>query len=111
MDSLSYEIPIVPTRDRGLNKITITLDAKNEVDELFETNNTVTKDVYIIEDDVKPVYPYNFSIVNKQNIKLIVSSADPFADSQEYLMEMDTTELFNSPIKISQSLTLDRWCF
>ncbi len=105
MDSISYELRIVPTRDRGLNKITITIDAGNAVDELYETNNSVTKDVYIIEDDIRPVYPYNYSIVNEQNIKLIASSADPFAPAHQYLMEMDTTELFNSPFKISRSLT------
>lgn len=104
MDSLSYTISIDPIRDRGLNKITVTIDAGNAVDELYETNNSVTKDVYIIEDDVKPVYPYNFSIVNEQDIKLVVSSADPFALSHEYRMEMDTTELFNSPFKVTRSI-------
>ena len=103
-DSLSYNIPIVPTRDRGLNKITVTIDAGNAVDELYETNNTVTKDVYIIEDDVKPIYPYNYSIINQQDIKMVVSSADPFAKAHDYLMEMDTTELFNSPLKVTRSL-------
>ena len=110
MDSLSYTIPIVPTRDRGLNKITVTVDASNTVDELFETNNSVTKEFYIIEEDVKPVYPFNYSIVNKQDLKLVVSSADPFALSQEYLMEMDTTELFNSSFKVSKSITTGRRC-
>ena len=75
------------------------------MDELYETNNTITKEVYIFEEDARPVYPYNYSIVNEQNVKLIVSSANPFAVSRDYLMEMDTTELFNSPFKITRSLT------
>ncbi|TAH02339.1 MAG: hypothetical protein EAZ17_03785, partial [Sphingobacteriales bacterium] len=57
-DSLSYELPIVATRDKGLNKISITVDVDNVVDEAFETNNTVTKEFYIIEDEARPVYPY-----------------------------------------------------
>ena len=105
MDSLSYNIPIVPTRDRGLNKITVTLDAGNQVDELYETNNSVTKDVYIIEDDVRPVYPYNFSIINKQNITLIASTANPFAEMKSYLVEIDTTALFNSPLKLRSTIS------
>jgi hypothetical protein len=104
LDSLSYTIDIIPTRDQGLNKITVTLDAGNAVDELYETNNSVTKDLYIIEDDVKPVYPYNYSIINQQDIKLVASSADPFAPAHEYRMEMDTTELFNSSSKITRTL-------
>jgi hypothetical protein len=105
IDSLNLNIPIDPNRDKGLNKITITLDADNAVDELYETNNSVTKDVYIFEDEARPVYPYNLSIVNQQNIKLVVSSANAFAVSRDYIMEMDTTELFNSPAKTTRTVT------
>lgn len=104
-DTLSFDLPIVASRDKGLNKITITIDPENKIDELYETNNTITKDVYIIDNDAKPVYPYNYSIVNSQNIKLVASSADPFSVSKKYFMEMDTTALFNSSVKITQSIT------
>ena len=80
-DSISLKIPIIANRDVGLNRITITIDADNSVDELYETNNTITKDVFIYNDAAKPIYPYNFSIVNKQNIKLVASTANPFAPS------------------------------
>lgn len=103
-DSLSFTLPVVATRDRGLNKITITIDPDNHIDELYETNNTVTKDVYIIEEDIRPVYPYPFSIINQQGIKLAVSTANPFAQNHTYLMEMDTTESYNSPLKIARTV-------
>ncbi|HTD94660.1 MAG TPA: C25 family cysteine peptidase [Chitinophagaceae bacterium] len=102
-DSLSYTLPVVASRDKGLNRITITIDADNDVDEIYETNNSVTKDVYIIEDDIRPVLPYNFAVVNDPNQKVIASTANPFAPLHDYKMEMDTTELFNSPLKISQT--------
>lgn len=104
VDSLVYDVDIVPFRDKGRNEIIITVDFGNQVDEMYEDNNTIVKEVYIIEDDVKPVFPYNFSIVNDPNVKLVVSSADPFAAMHEYRMEMDTTELFNSPWKITRSI-------
>jgi hypothetical protein len=104
-DSLNYTFKIVPTRDKGLNKITVTIDAGNVIDELYETNNSITKEVYIIEDDVKPIFPYNYSIVSKQDIKLVASSADPFAPSHQYILEIDTTETFNSPFKVSRNMT------
>ncbi|HET9429791.1 MAG TPA: C25 family cysteine peptidase, partial [Chitinophagaceae bacterium] len=47
IDSIQYVINIDPTTDKGLNKITITVEADNVVDELFETNNTITKEIYI----------------------------------------------------------------
>ncbi|MBL7731730.1 MAG: hypothetical protein JNM88_11180, partial [Chitinophagaceae bacterium] len=104
-DSLSYNIEIVPTRDKGLNKISICIDADSEVDELYETNNCVTKEVFIYENEARPVYPYNYSIVNKQNIKLVASTADPFSTMKQYVMEMDTTEFFNSSAKITRTIS------
>ena len=104
-DTVRYTIPIQALRDKGLNKISICLDADNVVEELYESNNCIIKDVFIYEDEARPVYPYNLSIVNTQNIKLSASTANPFAPMKQYRMEIDTTELFNSPIRSSQTLT------
>jgi hypothetical protein len=104
IDSLSYDIEIVPTRDKGLNKISICIDADNRVDELYETNNCITKDVFIYEDEARPVYPYGFAVVNRQDIKLVASTANPFSGMKQYVMEMDTTEFFNSSFKISRTI-------
>lgn len=105
MDSVSVIVPIDPTHDKGLNKITVTVNADNSVDEAFKTNNSITKDVMIYEDEARPVYPYNFAIINKQNIKLITSTANPFSISKQYQMEMDTTALFNSSFKVTKTIT------
>lgn len=105
IDSLQYVIPINSARDKGLNKFTIKIDADNKVDELYENNNTLVKDIYIYEDEARPVYPYNFSIVNKQGIKFSVSSANAFAELRQYNIEIDTTEYFNSPFKVARSIS------
>lgn len=103
-DSITYTLPIEAMRDKGLNKITVTIDPENQIDELYETNNSITKDVYIIEEDIRPVYPYPFSIINQQNIKLAVSTANPFAQNYTYLMEIDTSKSYNSPLKVARSV-------
>jgi len=105
IDSILYAIEIVPTRDKGLNKISICIDADNVVDELYETNNCITKDVFIYEDEARPVYPYTYAIINKQDIKLVASTANPFSGIKQYTMEMDTTEFFNSPVKITRTIS------
>ncbi|HEX7903233.1 MAG TPA: C25 family cysteine peptidase [Chitinophagaceae bacterium] len=104
IDSLAFTIPIIATRDKGLNKITITVDADNNVPEIYETNNSITKEFFIFEDEARPVYPFNFSIISKQGIKLQASTANPFSLAKDYRMEIDTTELFNSPLKITKTL-------
>jgi flagellar hook assembly protein FlgD len=103
--TISVKIPIDPIHDKGLNKLTITVDADGAVDEMFETNNSITKEFMIYEDEARPVYPYNFAIINKSKDTLVASTADPFSPSKEYRMELDTTELFNSPAKIVKSVT------
>ncbi|MFZ9386899.1 MAG: C25 family cysteine peptidase [Chitinophagaceae bacterium] len=105
IDSLVYSIPILSTRDKGANRISITIDPDNNIDELYETNNSVSKNFFIFEDEIRPVYPYNHAIINKQNIRFHASTANPFSTSRQYTMEIDTTTLFNSPFKRTQSVT------
>jgi hypothetical protein len=103
-DSISISLPIISTRDKGLNKITVTIDADNEVSEMSESNNSVTRDVFIYEDEARPAYPNNFDIINVPTQKLYASTANPLSTARDYAMEMDTTLLFNSPQKISRSI-------
>ena len=104
-DSLQFSFPIVATRDKGQNTITITVNSDNDVAEVTLANNTVTTNVYIYEDELTPIYPYDYAIINISNQKLYASTANPFAPSTQYVMEIDTTELFNSPAKISKNIT------
>lgn len=99
LDSISLVVPISPTSDKGLNQLIVTLDYTNRVDELCENNNTVTKDFYIFEDELRPTFPYNFSIINQQNITYVANTANPLSGVRQFKMEIDTTELFNSPFK------------
>ncbi len=98
-DSLTFTLPINPATDKGLNKIIVTIDPDNRVQELSETNNSVTKEFYILEDEIRPVSPYNYSIVNKQQLTFTASTANPLSGQRQYIMELDTTELFNSSFK------------
>jgi hypothetical protein len=104
-DSVTITLPIIASRDQGLNRITVTVDADNAVDEIFETNNSITKDVYIYGNDAKPIYPYNYAIVSDPNTKLVASTSNPFNPVSKFRMEIDTTMAFNSPLKSSQGLT------
>ncbi len=99
MDSIHLTVPINPITDKGLNKLTVTLDLGNRIDELSEMNNEITRDFYIFEDELRPISPYNYSIINQQNIKFYASTANPLSDLRQYNMEIDTTELFNSSLK------------
>jgi hypothetical protein len=102
-DSLQLTIPINPTIDNGLSKLYIKLDNTDRISEIYETNNELAGadavDIFIFENTLTPVYPYNYSIVNTQNITFTGSTANPLLASSNYLMQIDTTELFNSAFK------------
>lgn len=98
-DSLVLTVPIGVLTDKGLNKIQVTIDGNNEVDEVSESNNTITKDFFIYEDELTPVFPYPYSIVSDESQILYASTADPFSISKQYVLEIDTTASYNSSQK------------
>ncbi len=105
VDSVSIEVPIVPNRDKGLNIFTAAIDYDGKVSEITKINNAYSKSIIIGDDEIRPIYPYNFSIVNNSNIKLTASTVNPLSESREYVLEIDTTELFNSTQKITKKKT------
>jgi hypothetical protein len=106
IDSMEFSININPLTDKGNNKITVTIDPNNIVAERDETNNTVVKSFVIIEDEIRPVYPYNYAIVKDKLTAFYASAANPFAPLRSYVFEIDTTENFNSPLKKMQSVSV-----
>ena len=104
-DSIILDVPIVPIRDKGNNCITVLLDSLNQYDELSKANNVTTNCFFIFDDDIKPVFPFAFGITNKNNAKLYASTANPLASARQYVMQIDTTELFNSSFKITKNIT------
>ncbi len=104
VDSLILSLPIVGSRDKGTNTLTVTLDLAGEVAELSETNNEAAKELFIYEDEIRPVYPYNYAIINKNSSKLYGSTSNPLSVPANYRMEMDTTALFNSAFRITRNI-------
>ena len=105
MDSLQILVPIVATRDKGQNYITVTINSDNDVPEVTLTNNSITAPLFIYQEELTPIYPYDYAIINNPTQKVYASTANPLAPSTPYIMEMDTTSAFNSPAKISKNIT------
>lgn len=53
--------------------------------------------LFIFSDKLIPVYPPEFAIVGTTDITLKASTLNPFRPTANYRIEIDTTELFNSP--------------
>jgi len=104
-DSIDIFAPIVSTRDKGDNKITVSIDPGQTIPEVTYANNSVTTDVFIYQDEATPIYPYNYAIINTPTCKLVASTANPLAPAEQYVMDIDTTQNFNSPLKVEKFLT------
>jgi Peptidase family C25 len=104
-DSISLTVPIITTRDVGDNKIIVSIDPGQTIPEVTYGNNSVSTDVFIYQNDAQPVYPYNYSIINTPTSKLVASSANPLGLSQQFIMEVDTTQAFNSPLLVTKYIT------
>jgi Peptidase family C25/CARDB len=104
-DSIQVQVPIVPTRDIGNNLITVTIDPGNLIPEVTYSNNTVTVDAYIYQNGATPAYPYNYAIINTPTATLVASTNNPILPSAQYTMQIDTTQLFNSPLLVTKTLT------
>jgi hypothetical protein len=97
-DTISLRIPVMGNMALGDNAIEILLDQQDFIDELSESNNSLKKVFNIYNDDLVPIYPYDFGIVSAQGVTLKASTLNPFAALKTYVLQIDTTERFNSPL-------------
>jgi len=96
----------------GRNRLYIAADAADAVTEhplpAAEMNNELVDasgqkgvSFFITDNGATPVYPSNFAIVGEAQVTLRASTSDALAPLAKYVFELDTTALFNSPLKIS----------
>ena len=98
-DSLFLKLPVDITKGLGLNKIKITLDVFNEIDEISEINNSTEVQLFIKSSDIVPVYPYKYAVIPSLPVILKASTGYPFLGATDFEFQLDTTDAFNSPVK------------
>ncbi len=104
-DTMRIKVPTMGEFGLGVNYIEVDIDVENRIDELSESNNQLRRQFVIYNDDLVPVYPYNFAIVNKQGLTLKGSTLNPFVGERSYVMQLDTTEKFDSPRLLTNRIT------
>jgi hypothetical protein len=98
---LLFTLPVDPTRGVGLNTFDVSVDSPMQlVDEIDNVgNNTVNVSMRITSNDLVPIYPYKYGVIPSKEVRLKASTLDPFAPARDYIIQIDTTDFFNSPIK------------
>jgi len=102
-DSIRIRVPVRPLSDKGENRILVEVDPEGKVSELSESNNSISRSVTIVDDEVKPLFPHHHAILGADRLEFLASTADPLAPVRTYQAELDTTVLFNSPSRLTNS--------
>lgn len=105
IDTFSVFIPIDLIDGLGINQLCVSLDDGQYIDELSEVNNDACVSVNILSPDIVPIWPYEFAVIPDQGPTLKCSTGQPFAPEKTYRIELDTTDLFNSPIMEFATIT------
>lgn len=112
-DTVRIGMPVDIIKSFGDNYFTIVADQLNQYVELSELNNQITVKLNIASSDIIPVYPFKYQVVPRDTITVKAVTGDPFAPLRTYRIEIDTTDLFNSPFKrdttISQIGGVVKW--
>ncbi len=100
-DTITFTLPtVISNAGTGQNLFYPYVDANFEIAEMAENNNGLNlnpKTIFIQQDDVLPIYPYDYAIDSSAAVVLKASTTNSFAPLRAYDFEIDTTQLFNSP--------------
>jgi hypothetical protein len=101
VDTLQLKLPTQAQISVGINNFSVSIDIPSFIEEQYEeiTNNQINKLLFIKIDALVPVYPYEFAVVPDDKITLKASTINPIGQMRTYRFEVDTTDLFDSPIK------------
>jgi len=78
----------------GINRFKVEVDIPDSVSEFNDySNNTATTNLFIISNDIIPVYPPKYAIHPYSSVTLKASTANPLADVNTYVFEIDTVDL------------------
>lgn len=107
-DTVIFQIPNNTDIAAGENTFDVFADYPiNLVDELENTSNNIVtgKSLLITSGDLFPVVPYEFAVIDQPQPVLRGSTGFAFEPERTYLFEVDTTDLFNSPMLQGTSIT------
>lgn len=99
-DTVSIRLPMIGQVASGLNSMTVTVDAYEEVPEVDDIGNNVTSFTFQVNStDINPVYPPEFAIVPSDTVFLKATTSAQSGGFRSYRFEIDTSAFFTSPVK------------
>lgn len=88
----------------GTNLFSISIDPEDELDELDETNNVATFELFIPKGNTIPLYPLPYGVTDERSIRLKWQSANLQEAMRSYSLQVDTAFDYSSPYLITTTL-------
>lgn len=104
-DTIQFTIDNDFNNPSGLNTFSISLDPLGTIDELNESNNTATLDLFLSSGSTVNLFPTALSVQSESTIEFYFQSSNLLVGKRSFDIQIDTTSTFNSPYLIDQSLT------
>lgn len=98
-DTFSFKMPLQASIGLGINNFQISVDLPSFIPEQYDEiyNNRITVPLFLDVDGIIPVIPFDFAVVPNDTVTVKASTINPIAESQTYIFQLDTTDLYNSP--------------
>lgn len=108
-DRYAFNIPINQSVSVGFNTLYMQLDPDNDIMEaplpfaeennlLVNSNGEMGFKYYVLANQVTPIYPLEFSIIDSSRVNLIASTGQMISGTRKFFFEIDTTEYFTSAL-------------
>ncbi len=114
--TIRFSFPVDGENGIGENTLRIEADLPLSVveEKIDNTNNLIDQSSFFIgSSEIFPIVPYDFAVVPDLYVRLKANTGYPFLQSARYLMELDTTDTYDSPFKkqttIQQATAVIEW--
>ncbi len=107
-DTITFQLYNHTDFDAGQNSFDVLVDYPLDlIHELNDASNNVVqgKTLFISSGDLNPVLPFEFEVIDLPQPVLKASTGFAFEPSRTYILQADTTDLFNSPMLATTSIT------
>lgn len=109
-DTISFKVPLNPQTGLGLHSFNVLVDLPdNQIQEMpgYEVvnNQVLNKQLLVSNGGIVPVYPYRYAVVPQPNVTLKASTGNPLEPTATYRLEIDTTDVYNSPMLLTTEIT------
>jgi len=98
-DTLVFSIPNFQIDAAGENQFTIAVNTDRSIPEMTFSNNLITYSAFIPLSGTINLYPTDFGIVNLKDIKLITQAPGKLTENRTLIIQLDTTNNFNSSFR------------